>query len=289
MNRDVLHDNFRLRFQGDEPIEWGVNRFPDGQIQFKAMWDERFQTSGIEMSCSLNSSEALDLFLQIIHTVQIARCRIVYLYGARSDKSRAGDMQVCNVPSMFFRILQTTLANPLDRVPSATSYEIVAPHCLQLLKDFQFPEDQVRPIFPMHDELLAGTKHDLWIFPDASAKQRYEQLLPKGMRHVTCAKVRDQVTGSITKHEIPDLNAASSPLVVDDLCDGGATFIDVANAARSGGCGPLDLYITHGLFSKTVAPLLNCYSTIYTTDSLGSAVAAQESHPQRVKLLPVWG
>lgn len=57
-------------------------------------------------------------------------------------------------------------------------------------------------------------------------------------------------------------------LVVDDLCDGGATFIGLADAALTFPDVKLDLYVTHGLFTKGTADLLTRYGRIYTTDTV---------------------
>ena len=54
-------------------------------------------------------------------------------------------------------------------------------------------------------------------------------------------------------------------LIVDDLCDGGGTFLGIANQAE--GTVPLGLYITHGIFSKGFGELGKHFSKIYTTNS----------------------
>jgi ribose-phosphate pyrophosphokinase len=59
-------------------------------------------------------------------------------------------------------------------------------------------------------------------------------------------------------------------LIVDDICDGGATFIRAARALRA--IEPdveVGLCVTHGIFSKGRQHLLdNGIDKIYTTNSL---------------------
>ena len=56
-------------------------------------------------------------------------------------------------------------------------------------------------------------------------------------------------------------------LLVDDICDGGGTFIGLANE-----CFPswadYDLYVTHGIFSKGTDILFDAFVNVITTDSL---------------------
>ena len=59
--------------------------------------------------------------------------------------------------------------------------------------------------------------------------------------------------------EVPDLPL----LVVDDICDGGGTFVALAALLRRHSDRPLGLYVTHGLCTKGVAPLRD-YARLYT-------------------------
>lgn len=52
-------------------------------------------------------------------------------------------------------------------------------------------------------------------------------------------------------------------LVVDDICDGGATFIEAAKLLKEKGAEELYLYVTHGIFSNGLDELCNHYAHIY--------------------------
>jgi ribose-phosphate pyrophosphokinase len=56
-------------------------------------------------------------------------------------------------------------------------------------------------------------------------------------------------------------------LVVDDLCDGGATFLALADALADV-VADAGLYVSHGVFSKGLDALLGRYGRIITTDSI---------------------
>jgi ribose-phosphate pyrophosphokinase len=84
-------------------------------------------------------------------------------------------------------------------------------------------------------------------------------------------KTRDVSTGKLTGFELePLLNGPTGPghyLVVDDICDGGGTFIGLAEEIKKQG-GFADLFVSHGIFAKGTRELKNHYKNIYTTDSL---------------------
>lgn len=105
------------------------------------------------------------------------------------------------------------------------------------------------------------------IAPDKGAKNRAEsaaQALGKEVTYGT--KVRDVSTGKLSGFAI-DLAPGGHYLVVDDICDGGGTFLGLGEKIKEAGCFA-DLYVTHGIFSKGVAPLHKFYKNVFTTDSI---------------------
>jgi phosphoribosylpyrophosphate synthetase len=115
---------------------------------------------------------------------------------------------------------------------------------------------------------LSFTKdYGLVCFPDKGAMDRYSDLVDKPAFYAE--KVRDQKTGWITHYDIvSELHPIDYDIiVVGDLCDGGMTFNILADKLHEIGVGKLDLYVTHGLFSKGIGELLKNYNRIITTDT----------------------
>jgi ribose-phosphate pyrophosphokinase len=54
---------------------------------------------------------------------------------------------------------------------------------------------------------------------------------------------------------------------VDDICDGGGTFIGLVDALKKKNAGDLYLAVSHGIFSKGFDELTGSFKTIFTTDS----------------------
>jgi ribose-phosphate pyrophosphokinase len=122
----------------------------------------------------------------------------------------------------------------------------------------------------LHRWLVDNTRPNYVVFPDAGAQSRYSANLGTGV--VVCNKVRDQLTGAITGHDMvcPNISAGDRFLIIDDICDGGATFISIAKKLRSLHLDIyIDLFVTHGIFSKGKDILMtNGINTVYTTNSL---------------------
>lgn len=105
------------------------------------------------------------------------------------------------------------------------------------------------------------------IAPDHGAIDRATKIAD--LLHVPlyqAAKHRDFETGKLTGFSCEELPEQGRFLVVDDICDGGGTFMGLAAAT---GLGPdrLDLWVTHGIFSGKAHLLREHYERIYTTDS----------------------
>lgn len=106
------------------------------------------------------------------------------------------------------------------------------------------------------------------IAPDKGAVDRASRAARvMGVPVYRAEKSRDFETGALTGfHMIDELPDQGRLLIVDDICDGGGTFIGLADAVNL----PrerVDLWVTHGVFSKGVVPLTNRFGKVHTTDS----------------------
>lgn len=125
----------------------------------------------------------------------------------------------------------------------------------------------INPI-DFHQSIL---NHDLICFPDEGALNRYYKNFPN-IQKVFCEKVRDQATGEIKGLKVKNpqlLTQGQRILIVDDICDGGMTFIKVAEALRKvQRVNTIDLAVSHGIFSKGKQVLHDAgIRKIFTTNS----------------------
>ena len=126
-----------------------------------------------------------------------------------------------------------------------------------------------------------GMGYTAVISPDAGARDRASAVADILKLPVLVAeKKRDPATGRILSYDFPAALDGGRVLVVDDICDGGGTFAMLANALP--GSVEADLWVTHGGFTKGWKGTgLERYRTIFTTDSLPSAVKLWMEHPER--------
>lgn len=109
------------------------------------------------------------------------------------------------------------------------------------------------------------------IAPDAGAEFRAKGVAEAlNLPLYTAKKTRDFETGKLSGFEI-DLPTSTDDdefyLIVDDICDGGGTFLGLAIATGLP-FGRVDLYVSHGVFSKNALNhLKHAFEFVYTTNS----------------------
>jgi ribose-phosphate pyrophosphokinase len=119
------------------------------------------------------------------------------------------------------------------------------------------------------------------VAPDAgAAKKAFAVARHYGLPLLTASKVRDTKTGQITNTSLDAQSPIDewSALIVDDICDGGRTFIELAKVLRWRGASRVFLYVTHGIFSQGLGVFAGLIDVVFTTDSFMSSDV--ESPPQ---------
>jgi len=111
----------------------------------------------------------------------------------------------------------------------------------------------------------------LLVAPDGGALKKIYKLSEAlgGQEVVECSKSRDVKTGQLSGFRVYADDLQGQPcLIVDDICDGGGTFIGLAEALRAKNAGPLYLAVSHGIFSKGFDALAGSFEQIFTTDAV---------------------
>lgn len=95
---------------------------------------------------------------------------------------------------------------------------------------------------------LGATNPDFIVYPDQGAMKRYSSLVKYDYNYVK--KERDYLTGEITSIQYDFNSENKNVLLVDDICDGGKTFTTIAEDLKKKNVKEVNLYVSHGIFSK---------------------------------------
>lgn len=295
----LLKNNFRLLvaqksslllddLKEEKEIELKFNLFPDGQIQVYI--DDFPSCEYIKLSASVVNSTCLDIFLQLVeflkgepslHTI----IEINYHYGSRCDK---GKFKTCKILDSYYESLYTN---------RKWKHVVVVPFNIHHVS--RFNQSSHTPIKILNDVLEEEAPFDYILYPDESAKARFDYTLPHTQyfheqgdpKYAVCTKVRNQETGEIVSHTFPKLSGRV--LVLDDILDGGRTYLNVLEQYPN--C-ELVLFTWHLVMSNSenIKRILNGYNRVYTTNSyLGRTFSnTYEKFPSKykdkLKIINIW-
>lgn len=124
-------------------------------------------------------------------------------------------------------------------------------------------------------EVLQQVDVNSLVAPDGGALKKIYALSAYlgGVNIIECSKSRDVRTGRLTGFRVyADDLEGKDLMIVDDICDGGATFTGLAKALKNKNAGKLYLAVTHGIFSKGLDELSKYFEKIFTTNSIRETI-----------------
>lgn len=146
-----------------------------------------------------------------------------------------------------------------------TAIEVTDPHS-ELFNDVMSEFTKVTEVYPIStiNMIVDWTAPDVLCYPDKGAKEKYSKIYQHNFIYAN--KIRDQQSGEILKVEIVG-EVPKKVLIVDDICDGGMTFIKLSELLHEKGAEKVSLFVTHGIFSKGLRVLKDAkINAIYTID-----------------------
>lgn len=253
-----------------------IGKFPGGEIRIKlpamTFIDE------VRIEANLLSSD--DVMTLIMLTDAIRRYRfdefqhkkirltMPYVPYARQDR-------VCNEGEAFSIAVFANLINSLQ----FSSVIITDPHSdvTPALIERCIVVDQSYALGHHKEFWQWYTNNDLMylVAPDAGAVKKAYKLIkdfPKFKGIIFAEKVRDLATGNIIKTEVknvPDDIQYAHLLVADDICDGGRTFVELAKVLQPYKPKSLNLFVTHGIFSKGLEVFDGLYDNVWSYNNFG--------------------
>lgn len=200
---------------------------------------------------------------------------IPYFLGARQDRvCNKGEAFTAKIVGDIINSLNFSEVSVLD--PHSDVVGAVVNNC-KIITNHDFVKNCLFSIAKRQDY---STNDLCLISPDAGSNKKmkdlmiffseqFEQPIFENAYLIKCDKTRDVSTGEITGFEVyaEDLKGKDC-VIVDDICDGGGTFMGLAEELKAKNAGDLFLIVTHGIFSRGVEGLLKHFKAIYLTDSI---------------------
>jgi len=207
-----------------------------------------------------NSEEIMKLLMifdalrQINPTIKV-ELHLPYLPYARQDR-------VCNPGEALSVKVMANLINNLN-AETVTLYDPHSNVAGALISNVKIipQEALLQELIPFIIE-----KEAVIIAPDAGAEKKtlnFAKTLPEGTQVLFGSKVRDLKTGKIRETTVRGDAMGKKVLIIDDICDGGRTFIELAKVLKAQGAAEVYLYVTHGIFSKGLDPLAPHFDQIF--------------------------
>ncbi len=276
-------------------IKYQISHFPDGQQNivipdqhpkigtYETIWQS------VQIKSRLNTFQDLELIICATKCLRGLGLKKIHLYtpyfmGARSDRKfeEGGNNYLRDVICPIINSLNFESVTVLD------PHSDVLEACLNGFKkidNLSLVKNAINSFYMnIYDNKPKSSTID-WEFrnnilnkfvlisPDAGASRKIHKLAEKiGYTGdiITCSKERDEY-GKLTKCVVPlgiD-NLEKDIIIIDDICDGGQTFINISKELDEieGEIGKKYLIVTHGIFSKGISELGKYFDGIYCTNS----------------------
>lgn len=287
-------------------IKYKISKFPDGQqnitiLNMDGNYHNPMEGSGIfnlskdEITIKSHLNNWLDLELIVCAVaclreleVEKIHLNVPYFVGARSDRKfeEGGNWYLKQVICPVINNLNFKSVTVLDPHSSVLG---------NLLNNFKsinntnlvnfFIDDLWNQHCERKDIVLLG-RNDfindmIWIAPDAGASHKIYKIAQKiGYKGdiIICSKERD-TEGKLTECKciIPVDKVNKDCVIIDDILDGGRTFINIAKVIQRhrslssivhpNDYGKIYLIVTHGIFSAGFEELNKYFDGIYCTNS----------------------
>lgn len=255
-----LDQNFRP-FSDKKEIEFQSFIFSGGEPHIKIKPD--FDLSGtVTITHRINSFNDFGLLLLAVDALKRMDVKLINVFIPYFPAARQDRVMITGEPlsvKVYVDILNSLKLNKI------TVFDAHSEVTSALLDNCE--------VIPNHDFIAQVLKkignNVKLISPDGGALKKIYKVSEYlgGIDVVECSKSRDVKTGKLSGFKVYDDNLQGMDcLIVDDICDGGGTFIGLAEELKKKNAGKLYLAVSHGIFNKGFESM-KAFEKIFTTDS----------------------
>lgn len=257
-----MKSTLELRNNGRSlPMRINIIKFPGGEINVSV--PVMLLQSSVTITVWLKDSDGIMALSQLKsilddHGVKEVTLFMGYVPYARQDRvCNKGESLSIKVFTSIINTLNFCKVIILDPHSDVTTALLDRVHVIDKAELFEYMTDTF----------------DCFVAPDAGATKEVQKLsAAKGVEFIQGTKERDTNTGALSGFSYYGHVEGKNLLIVDDLCDGGGTFLGLAEALSYGNPASISLYVTHGMFTKGVETVKEHFKTIYTTNSFNKDI-----------------
>ncbi|MDQ6528823.1 ribose-phosphate diphosphokinase [Flavobacterium sp. LHD-85] len=248
-------------FQNQEEIKFQSFTFSGGEPHIKIAPDFDANRK-VTITHRLNSFNDLGLLCVTVDALRRMDVKIIDLFIPYFPAARQDRVMIPGEPLSVKVYADIINAMQLNKVFVFDAHSEVTPALLN--------NSTVIPNYTFIKEVLNRIGENVkLISPDGGALKKIYKVSEflGGVEVVECSKSRDVKTGKLSGFKVynEDLQGMDC-LIVDDICDGGGTFVGLAEELKKKNAGKLYLAVSHGIFNKGFE-VLNCFDGIFTTNS----------------------
>lgn len=238
----------------DSDIKYTIFSFPDGEKQI-SIDSEIDRKKEIKVICRITNAEELFVLMQVNDILSRHGVKwylhITYLMSMRMD--RVMD---------FNRPFSLSIVGNILKNFSAYNIEILEPHSERVI-DLANSFGRIF-INEIDSEYF---KDATIVYPDRGSAERYQGYFCKGI--IVFEKKRNIKTGKIESFEIDYANLTSKNFVfVDDLCDGGGTFLGELEVLKEKyPDGIFTLIVCHAVNEQGLRKVLDKFDKVVISNS----------------------
>ena len=254
-------------------IKYSLLKFSGGEIHVELNELPKVTPTSVDVRADIHSSDDF-MTLLLIHNALInhygkslqVNLEIPYFPYARQDR-------VCAVGQTFSLQVVSKIISDM-KLNSLTVWDAHSPVMEELL---QVDVIQQSEIISSSEKLVTelSNKNMILVCPDQGAKDKCQHVKERFNieNMISSNKVREPNTGEITDTELStetlstDDLSGKTAIIIDDICDGGRTFIEIAKRLKEKNAERVILYVTHGIFSKGLEIFDGLIDEIFTSNS----------------------
>lgn len=237
--------------------------YPDGMPMVDWANFKQYDEMALRPSC-LNSFTTAMFLVDAIKERggHIKRLILPSIPGARQDRLNPSGDYLFTLKSVAKMINE----RGFDEVVTVDPHSNVGPALID--RCCVYPLDVwARSLWNNHEGRFHSPGYSAVIAPDVGAAHRAETFASVlGVPYLQAHKVRDVSTGKLSGFTAPkEAMLDRKYLIVDDICDGGGTFLGLRDVLPE--YARVDLLVTHGIFSQGTEKLLEKFNNVFTSDS----------------------